>query len=219
MTINEPVYAWAWTPEKRKSTRKLILHHCGGSGADALAIHRMHRAKGWAGIGYHYYVRRDGSVFRGRPEERVGTHTAYHNADSIGVCFEGNFETEAMGQRQFDAGVELLSDIRERYPDLTVYGHRDLNATACPGRNFPMAELKEESEMAKLTQEEFNTMANIWLQTLASRTPGDWSAEARAWAESQGIIRGDGNGNYRYGSPLTREEYITMEYRQKEGQV
>ena len=153
MKIVEEVYDWAWQPEQRRATKKLILHHAAGSGLDARAIHRLHRQNGWAGIGYHYYVQKDGSIHRGRPEDRVGTHAAGHNADSIGVCFEGNFETEEMGPEQFAAGAELLSDIRDRYPGLTVCGHRDLNATACPGRNFPMERLKEESEMAKLTQE------------------------------------------------------------------
>ena len=219
MTILEESYDWAWRPEQRTVTRKLILHHAAGSGLDAQTIHRMHRQNGWAGIGYHYYVRKDGRVYRGRPEDRVGTHTAHHNSDSIGVCFEGNFETESMGPAQFAAGAELLEEIRTRYPGLTVYGHRDLNATACPGRHFPMEELKEESEMAKLTQEEFDRMANVWLEALGEKEPGAWSAEARAWAESNGSICGDGTGAFRYGSPLTREEYIAMEYRQKGGRT
>ena len=219
MKIVEEVYDWAWQPEQRRATKKLILHHAAGSGLDARAIHRLHRQNGWAGIGYHYYVQKDGSIHRGGRGDRGRTDAAGHNADSIGVCFEGNFETEEMGPEQFAAGAELLSDIRDRYPGLTVCGHRDLNATACPGRNFPMERLKEESEMAKLTQEEFNAMADAWLAGLGERAPGDWSREARAWAEETGIIQGDGDGRFRYGSPLTREEYVTMEYRKKEGRA
>ena len=108
MKIVEEVYDWAWQPEQRRATKKLILHHAAGSGLDARAIHRLHRQNGWAGIGYHYYVQKDGSIHRGRPEDRVGTHAAGHNADSIGVCFEGNFETEEMGPEQFAAGAEEL---------------------------------------------------------------------------------------------------------------
>lgn len=216
MKIQEESYDWAWQPERRKQTRDLILHHCGGSGLTAQAIHRLHRNNGWAGIGYHYYIRKDGTVVRGRPEDRVGTHTAYHNADSIGVCFEGNFETDTMGTAQFRAGADLLRDLRARYPSAALHCHRDYNATACPGTNFPFDQLKEESEMA-LTQEEFERMAALWLEHLAQQPPSDWSAPARAWAEQAGIIQGDGSGSFQYRRPLTREEYITMAYRMQGG--
>lgn len=214
MNIQKITYDWAWNPGARKVTKFLILHHSAGSGGPE-DIHRIHRARGWAGIGYHYYVRRDGSVYTGRSENMVGTHTAGHNHDSIGVCFEGNFERESMNDAQFAAGAELLADILERFPGLKIQGHRDLYATACPGRHFPFEKMKEESKMTKLTQEEFDRMADNWLLSLGKRAPGDWSAEARAWAQAQGIIQGDGTGNYQYGKPLTREEYVAMEYRQR----
>lgn len=69
--------------------------------------------------------------------------------------------------------------------------------------------------MAKLTQEEFNEMADRWLAHLSALPPSDWSAEARAWAEGAGIIRGDGDGEYQYKRPMTREEYVAMEYRRQ----
>jgi len=215
MQIQEETYDWTWRPERRKRTKDLIVHHCGGSGMTALEIHRMHKNNGWAGIGYHYYVRKDGTVVRGRPEDVVGTHTAYHNADSIGVCFEGNFQTDHMEEPQFQAGVELVRDILDRYPGLELHGHRYYNATACPGKQFPLERLKEESEMTALTQEEFERMAGIWLEHLSKLPPSDWSAQARAWAEQTGMIQGDGSGDFQYRRPLTREEYIVMEYRQR----
>ena len=46
MKIVEEVYDWAWQPEKRRATKKLILHHAAGSGLDARAIHRLHRQNG-----------------------------------------------------------------------------------------------------------------------------------------------------------------------------
>ena len=215
MNIQEPKYAWARPLTVRRQTCRIILHHAAADGVSAQDIHRQHRANGWAGIGYHYYVRKNGEVFRGCPEEMTGTHAAYHNSDSIGVCFEGNFQQEVMSQAQFDAGVELLRDILFRYPELEIICHRDVNQTACPGRNFPAEQMKEESTMANLTQEEFNEMAHRWLAHLSALPPSDWSAEARAWAEGAGIIRGDGDGEYQYKRPMTREEYVAMEYRRQ----
>lgn len=217
MNIHEEHYDWAGALSRRTVTRYLILHHAAAGGVSAQDIHRQHRANGWAGIGYHYYVRKSGEVFRGRPEDMIGTHAAGRNSDSIGICFEGNFQTDTMPRAQFDAGAELISEILERYPGLELLRHRDVNATACPGERFPFEQLKEEGTMAKLTQEEFNTMAANWLQSLGALPPSDWSAEARAWAEQSGLIQGDGTGAYQYKRPMTREEYVVMEYRRKGG--
>ena len=65
-----------------------------------------------------------------------------------------------------------------------------------------------------MPQEKFNEMADNWLASLGKQAPSNWSAESREWAESNGIIKGDGDGNFQYKRPLTREEYVEMEYRQ-----
>ena len=53
-------------------------------------IDTWHRKQGWKlGIGYHYVVRRDGTIEPGRPEWMVGAHCRNHNAHSVGVCYEG----------------------------------------------------------------------------------------------------------------------------------
>ena len=56
MNIQEPKYAWARLLTVRRQTCRIILHHAAADGVSALDIHRQHRANGWAGIGYHYYV-------------------------------------------------------------------------------------------------------------------------------------------------------------------
>ncbi len=212
MEIIEERYDWAHPLTLRRSTQLLILHHAAAERADAQDIHRWHQARGWAGIAYHYYVRADGSVYRGRPENTVGGHTEDHNYNSIGVCFEGDFQRQSMGAEQLAAGAALVEDIRGRYPDINVLGHRDLGATACPGKNFPFEEMTED-----MTQEKFNQMAAAWMAELASQPPSDWSAEARAWAEKSGLVRGDGEGKLQYKKPMTREEYVTVEYRKAKG--
>ena len=81
---------------KRAQTTLIVLHHAAGNGS-VKQIHDYHKnTKGWSGIGYHFYVRKDGTVWRGRPENTVGAHTVNYNAVSIGICFEGNFENEQM---------------------------------------------------------------------------------------------------------------------------
>lgn len=42
---------------------------------------------------------------------------------------------------QKKAIIELSKDILKRHPQLKIVGHRDLNATSCPGKYFPMDEI------------------------------------------------------------------------------
>ena len=79
MQIIEKIFDWAWIPERRWSTDTVVLHHSAGAGT-VEEVHRIHRGQGWPGIGYHFYVRKSGEVYRGRPEDQIGTHTAHYNA-------------------------------------------------------------------------------------------------------------------------------------------
>lgn len=69
---------------------------------------------------------------------------------------------------------------------------------------------EEEEEM---TQEQFNVMMNNWIAEQAKKEPSNWSAEARAWAEKNGLISGDGTGNKMYKKLLNREELVSVLYR------
>ena len=134
---------WTWAAPlvtRRKAVKYLVVHHAAGD-LTAEAIHRVHLDKKWSGIGYQYVVELDGDIHRGRPEGKVGAHCNEHNDESIGVCFSGNYETrKTMPAKQLAAGRELLADLRRRYPKAKVVGHGSMpdNATACPGRYFPM---------------------------------------------------------------------------------
>jgi N-acetyl-anhydromuramyl-L-alanine amidase AmpD len=138
LKIIEPTYKWNGTFKKRKSTSLIVLHHAAASTASADKVHEWHLARGWTGIGYHYYVRKDGSVYRGRPEDTVGAHEPAANEISVAICFEGNFETDVMSSAQYGAGEKLIKDVLTRYPITAIKGHRDFAATACPGKNFPL---------------------------------------------------------------------------------
>ena len=68
--------------------------------------------------------------------------------------------------------------------------------------------MKGEGEM---TQEQFNKMMDAWLEQQSAKAPSAWSAEARAWAEKEGIIKGTGN-RMEYRRPVTREELAQVLY-------
>ena len=125
----------------RQTTERIILHHSASSVASAEDIHRWHLNNGWEGAGYHFLVRKDGKVYRMRPEEKIGAHAYMNNYNSIGICFEGNFEVEEMPDVQVQSGKELVTYLKNKYRINKVQGHRDVNSTSCPGRNFKFIEI------------------------------------------------------------------------------
>lgn len=143
----------------RNATKRIVLHHsASGSHTTWQDIHQWHLKNGWAGIGYHYVIHADGIIYRGRPEDKAGAHAyqdAKHeaNSDGIGICLVGNFMSSHPTGTQLDALVELIRDIWKRYPGIPVIGHRDVMATACPGRSFPWADLKKRLEGEQVAEQ------------------------------------------------------------------
>ena len=127
----------------RKSTERIILHHADAKSCSAEDIHRWHLSNGWSGAGYHFLVRKDGTIYRLRPEDKVGAHAYGANYDSLGICFEGNFMEEDMPVEQIKAGQELIAYLKNKYNITTVQAHRDVCATSCPGDKFPFNEIAD----------------------------------------------------------------------------
>lgn len=127
----------------RKSTERIILHHADAKNCSAEDIQRWHLNNGWAGAGYHFLVRKDGKVYRLRPEDKVGAHAYGANYDSLGICFEGNFMEEDMPAEQIKAGQELVAYLKNKYNITTVQRHKDVCSTNCPGDKFPFNEIAD----------------------------------------------------------------------------
>lgn len=103
------------------------------------------KGRGWDDIGYHFVIRRDGTIQTGRDRdkdgdifEEVGSHIAGWNKNSIGICMvggkgdNGNPENNFTG-KQFACLETLLRFVKASYPKATVHGHREFNRDkACP---------------------------------------------------------------------------------------
>lgn len=118
-----------------------IIVHCtatpAGRDVTVADVDRIHRRRGFDGIGYHYLVALDGTVHAGRPLERQGAHCLGHNARSIGVCYVGGLDadmrpadTRTPAQRR--SLIDLLSSLRRRFPSSSIHSHRDFAAKECP---------------------------------------------------------------------------------------
>ena len=122
--------------------RRIYLHHTVTPFRDALSpearmrqIQAYHMdTQGWCDIGYHYVVSPDGRIWQGRPENRLGTHVANHNTNSTGISFMGNYMEDHPTDRQLANTGRLVRWLRDTYGVARdLIGHRDTNATACPG--------------------------------------------------------------------------------------
>ena len=118
---------------KRKSTKKIIVHHADAINCTVEDIHRWHRDKSWSGIGYHFFIRKDGSIYKGRPIDTIGAHCLNQNSDSIGICLEGCLSQEKPTQAQINSMKELLTYLKGIYGNIPVKGHKEFMATDCPG--------------------------------------------------------------------------------------
>ena len=129
------VLNWDSGRPQRQDTKYLVVH-CSASQPTAeigaLEIHKMHLSRGWSGIGYHYVIRRDGSIERGEPHRNRGAHVKGHNYHSVGVCLVGGIAPNGQAENnfnpeQFGSLAILLNELHSIYPDAQVLGHRDLS--------------------------------------------------------------------------------------------
>lgn len=145
-----------WVKLNPNNVIGIALHHMAHPTADMATVHSWHLAR-WQnepGFAYNYFVTLTGEIIEGRGDNR-GAHTGGQNSSLIGIGFQGNYEpfNDAQGRpvahrtqmpdAQYNAGVWLIKEIKKKYPKATkVEGHKGYAATACPGRFFPLAEMK-----------------------------------------------------------------------------
>ncbi len=126
-----------------KSVRYIVIH-CSSTRVDRdypwEQMRKDHRAQGFMGIAYHFYIRKDGSITQHRCLLDVGAHCRPFNRCSIGICYEGGLgadglpaDTRTLAQRE--QLLSLLFKLHKIFPQALICGHRDLPGNthqACP---------------------------------------------------------------------------------------
>lgn len=106
-------------------------------------VRRWHvEDNGWRDIGYHYLIDRDGTVAKGRHVAQIGAHCRGHNKGSVGVALfggHGSSETDKFEENftpeQDKALRSLIRGFGAEYGKVTIHGHNEFAAKACPGFN------------------------------------------------------------------------------------
>ena len=122
---------------------KYIVVHCTANGPTsklgASDIRRFHLSLGWDDIGYHYIIKRDGTIEKGRDISRTGAHTYGYNSESVGVSYVGGIDNNNNAEdnrtpQQKQSLIKILKELKQKFPQAKIQGHRDFAgvAKACP---------------------------------------------------------------------------------------
>jgi hypothetical protein len=151
-----------WIPPQRLEQKGrwqgIIVHHSATLKGNAAFIDRLHKDRGWEGLGYDFVIDSgnggtDGAIEVGWrwQQQREGAHTRvtgdytnYWNEHTIGICLIGNFENQRPTDAQYKSLAKLIKFLQQRYgiPTSKIKGHGDVDATRCPGRNMSIWKLK-----------------------------------------------------------------------------
>lgn len=122
-----------WTGMKRKV--HTVFWHCSASDRpehdSAEVMEAWHLERGFNEIGYHAFLRKDGTMQMGRSWDKTPAAQASYNYGTLAFCLHGLVETK-FTEAQLDTMYELSSALDSLEPRLRFRGHREVAAKACP---------------------------------------------------------------------------------------
>ncbi len=141
-------YNFSWV-RPLSQVNYLAIHHSNGPDTktpDEIAEVHINN-NGWGGIGYHFLIAKDGTVFYVGDISTARANVANLNEQVLGICIIGNFtEGRSPSSSQLDSANKLCDFFINNYPDLSnvnswdkLRGHKELpgQSTPCPGDNWP----------------------------------------------------------------------------------
>ena len=175
----------------------IALHHMAHPTADIKTVEGWHvNDQNWRALGYNFWVGFDGTVYEGRGF-KLGAGVENQNGHIISIGFQGDYHSKntKMPDAQFNSGVDIIKYVMENVPSVKkIGGHGEFMATACPGKYFPLEEMKK----LKKRNEYFTDLS------------GSYAKDTINELYEMGIVKGDGNGNFNPKDNITREDMATM---------
>jgi hypothetical protein len=173
----------------RSSISALVIHHSATPpGVTPERIAQYHISKwDWPGIGYHFLVGADGTIFQTNELETVSHHAASANPYGVGICFLGNFTEEVPPPLQVNAGAHLVAWLLDLlHLDLSVVkGHKEFMQTACPGKTWLEEQTWKESLLQAVTRVQQEAQASERAREAQEADRARKAEEARKAQEEQ----------------------------------
>jgi N-acetyl-anhydromuramyl-L-alanine amidase AmpD len=173
--------------------RYLTLHH---TGSDDLTTTPQQLAEfaisdpkhQWPGIGFHFFIAADGTIYQTNHLETACYHVVQNNADSVGIVLAGRFSGSSPRPAQLASTAALLAWLLQelRLPLDAIAGHSEFpgQATDCPGTdwlsgaNWKQSLLEETGKAAQSARRGIYHYVLFW-QTDTAWAEADWKAAAR----------------------------------------
>ncbi len=114
-----------------------VFIHCSASDHphhDDVSVMRDWHVNGrkWSDVGYHYFIKKDGTLQDGRPLEKAPAAQAGNNRGTIAICLHG-LAAERFTKAQFATLIALCREIDSAYGSMvTFHGHCEVSAKSCP---------------------------------------------------------------------------------------
>ena len=124
-----------------RTVDKIIIHCTAtpeGRPVTIADVDKWHKERGFAGIGYHYLIGLNGEIWKGRDEWEIGAHTLGENQRSIGIAYVGGMTKDMKKAKdtrtelQKKSMLKLIKELKTKYHNVEVYGHRDFAKKDCP---------------------------------------------------------------------------------------
>ena len=123
--------------EKPERAITKVFLHCSASNRpnhdDVEVIRKWHKQRGWSDIGYHYFIRADGTIEKGRDIEKKPAAQAGHNTGTIAICLHGLYPQD-FSLFQYESVYKLCKAIDDAYDDrrISFHGHCEVSPKPCP---------------------------------------------------------------------------------------
>jgi hypothetical protein len=145
-TIFGDSFNWSWV-RPLLQVQYLAIHHSAGPDTqtpDDIAAYHV-RSRGWGGIGYHFVISKDGTVYYVGDITTARANVLNMNHLVLGICLIGNFTGgNNPSNEQINSAHLLSAKLLFNTPELPnvngwedVKGHKDFSPTACPGDAWP----------------------------------------------------------------------------------
>lgn len=139
---------------KPRESTEAIFVHCSATKPSmnwgVREVRQSHKERGFLDVGYHYIIKRDGTVEAGRDEDAIGSHAKGHNYNSVGVCLIGGVDDRMKPEanftpQQMTALRSLLTTLLAKYPGSVLMAHHQVAPKACP--SFALKRWWENNEL------------------------------------------------------------------------
>ena len=115
-----------------------VFIHCSASSRvshdNIRTIREWHMDRGFDDVGYHYFIRSDGTIEDGRDLEKIPAAQAGLNTGTIAICLHG-LKLRDFTWQQKESLFDLCAAIHNAYIDdglVTFHGHCEVSEKACP---------------------------------------------------------------------------------------